>query len=179
MNALSRIDLPISIAPESEEKNKTKAKGVAIARTLLTTFKSMRGFEDVSTKLVNKTAYLSFNSTMSAERIVGKLIERLYKKQTITNLISKIKELVAGLKPIYSETLVQYFFKGESAPTIAENSNIKTRAVYGRLQGGLEEFARRLGEIGINTLTWNRLLREYRWIRDEYQKQLEQIRPDI
>ena len=159
------------IQQKIKHKEQLDTQKILVAKTLLAGWKHMQGYEELSTQLVEKAAHLSFHSTMATELIVNRLIDRMYKKQTIASLRNKIQELVSDLKPSYSQTLESYFLKGTGASALSEIMGTRRRTIYTRINSGIEEIAKRLEEVGINMLTWNHLISQYKWLRNEYNAQ--------
>lgn len=163
--------------PDKAQPQTKKAKPTAmpndivIARTILESYRNMEIYKDLNTRLINKSANLSFYSPSDTEKIMNGLINKIQRKQTIHNLQVKVSKFIKSLRQPLGITLEMYFMDGDSIERIAQVAGVLPRAIYSRIQSGISELAICLDKIGITPIVWDTLLKTYRWLRFEFEAQ--------
>lgn len=125
-------------------------------------------------KLVHRIAEQSAHSFMNTEAIVDKILARLVRKETLVRLKKKVEKLLESLPEKNATVIRLYFFEKMNTSRITEEIGLSKRTTFRVIEKSLATCVENLECVGLNTTVFNSLLREYKWLENEYHNQLSQ-----
>jgi len=131
----------------------------------------LKDFTESMNKEIHMKALKSYYQP-STLPIAQKIIEIMAQKDYLMRLRQDLLHLVKTSDKKISDVMAAYFVNKETAVSIGEKLGTSTRTIFRYINQGISDISKRLPEIGINTITFNQLMKQYRWIRSEYNRQL-------
>ena len=104
-------------------------------------------------------------------QLMERIIEKTYKAQQLHNLKVKFEKQLETAPEKVKEVIRLFFLKGEKPVQIAKSMGKSERTIFRQIESGVEWVAGNLEKMGINSLTFRRLVSNYGWIRSEFENQ--------
>jgi hypothetical protein len=152
-----------------------------ISRTLLTLWPHLENYGKMLEQKVTRYTMSGFNSVIPTEQIMEKIIDVHAQRDTVRNLKKEIDTALTMLSPASRKMLINYFNgedKRENRRVISQKRNLSERSFYRRLEAAIDELAKRLNIMGINSFTWSHLLITNDWLKRAYQQATLKMQPD-
>jgi len=77
--------------------------------------------------------------------------------------------LVSSLDGRHSQIIRFYFWNKYTTNKTAEKLNVSTRTIFRKTNESLDAFADGLDSVGINTYTFNDMIKNHSWVQGVYQ----------
>jgi len=152
------------------KNNPPSQQQISRAKTLLNIWNRIDRHVAHHEKLITLIAQHSFDAGSGADELINKIIDRMFNKERLCILKNKIESLAMSLSGGCAQIIRFYFLDKIPTTEICITNGTSSRTVFRQLKTGVEEFASRLGEIGMNTYTFNDLLKDYSWIKGIYEQ---------
>ena len=137
---------------------------IRIVKTLLVVYSVLDERIEFLEKKINHIAFASFDSLMSAEAVVDRVLERIARKQKLVVLKQKIDEMVGELPEKLERVISLCFLKKMTMPQVALSMDLSLRTVFRYSNEALEKLARKLEKVGLGFSVFKTLVEEFRWI---------------
>ena len=150
----------------AKQKFHPSVQKVVMARTLLSMWPEIdKQVSRLHNKVYNTAILSAENHKMICHQIVDKIIDTLVLKEILLDVKDKVENLVASLPTKYRQVVRSYFLHRLSSGEIKEELLVTERTVHRIINDGVEQFARGMLHEGINTFTFNDLVRRSAWVR--------------
>ena len=149
---------------------------IKIANAILALWPDLENYCKGLERHIYKEAMGSYANPNATMQIIDKIIELTARKDILQTLSHGLDSVIDGLPPLEREILRKiYFAKDTTAREMAAQMGIPLRSCYRRISGAAELFSARLGDMGINALTWEYLVRSNPWIKTVFESSSETV----
>lgn len=149
---------------------------IRIANTILAVWPDLEDYCKGIERHIYKEAMGSYTNPNATVRIIDKIIELNARKDTLQALARGLETVIDGMPPLEREILRKiYLTKEVTVQGMSAQTGIPLRSCYRRISNAAELLAARLGDMGVNTLTWEYLLANNPWIKTVFDSKDETV----
>ena len=115
-------------------------------------------------QFANRIAENSFHTPFNTERVADKIIDLVFKKESLLDLKNRVETLLDFPNP-HKQPVEMFYLRNMQANMISEKLGVSIRSTWRYIEQGLIYLSNKLEKVDINTFTFNRLMNNHTWIK--------------